>query len=154
MLDGHGGVVIGSELSGGVRNVFAYDCEMNSPNLDRAFRLKSNAHRGGVIENIYLRNIKVGQVGQAAIRINQNYGSKETGTGENYTLFRNIYVENMTCNKSPFAIQLLGNEKLPIENIQIIDCTFENVEKENVAEFVNGLKLVNVRVNGELVMAD
>ncbi len=150
MVDGHGGVVIGSELSGGVRNVFAYDCEMSSPNLERALRLKSNDHRGGIVENIYLRNITVGQVGQAAIRINQNYGSKEAGPGGRYTLFRNIYVEEMTCYKSPYAIQLLGNENLPIENVQIIDCVFENVEHENRVEWVNGFHLENVRINGEL----
>lgn len=62
MKDGHGGIVIGSETSGGVRNVYAYDCEMSSPNLDRALRLKSNKYRGGTIENIYLRDIKVGEV--------------------------------------------------------------------------------------------
>ncbi len=151
MVDGHGGVVIGSELSGGVRNVFAYDCEMSSPNLDRALRLKSNSHRGGVIENIYMRNIKVGEVKGATIRINQNYSSWAEGDGGNYTLFRNIYVENMTCNKARYAIQLLGNENLPIENIQVINCTFENVKDNMVVESVNGLQLVNVSINGEKI---
>ncbi len=103
-----------------------------------------------MIENIYLRNIQVGQVGQAAIRINQNYGSKEQGEGGHYTLFKNIYVEKMTCNQSPFAIQLLGNENLPIENIHIIDCTFENVENENKVDWVNGFNLENVKINGQL----
>ncbi len=148
MVDGHGGVVIGSELSGGVRNVYAYDCEMSSPNLDRALRLKSNSHRGGVIENIFMRDVKVGEVKGAAIRINQNYSSWIKEEGNNYTLFRNIYVENMTCNKARYAIELLGNENLPIENIQVINCSFENVEREMVVESVNGLKLENVTVNG------
>jgi len=61
MKDGHGGVTIGSETSGGVRNVFAEDCRMDSPNLDRALRIKTNSVRGGVIERIYLRDVKVGQ---------------------------------------------------------------------------------------------
>ena len=53
MADGHGGVVIGSEISGGCRNVFVENCEMDSPNLDRVLRLKTNTCRGGVTENIY-----------------------------------------------------------------------------------------------------
>src|SRR5580658_9478514 len=62
MKDGHGGVVVGSEVSGGVRNVFAEDCKMDSPNLICALRLKSNAERGGVIENVFMRNVQVGTV--------------------------------------------------------------------------------------------
>ncbi len=62
MKDGHGGVVIGSEVTGGCYNVFAENCEMNSPNLERALRIKTNSKRGGTIKNIYIRNIEVGQV--------------------------------------------------------------------------------------------
>ena len=60
MKDGHGGVVIGSEISGNIRNVFAEDCTMDSPNLDRALRIKTNSLRGGVVENIYMRNVTIG----------------------------------------------------------------------------------------------
>ena len=56
MKDGHGGVTIGSEVSGGVRNVFTENCDMDSPNLDRALRIKTNSVRGGFIENIFMRN--------------------------------------------------------------------------------------------------
>ena len=60
MKDGHGGVTLGSECSGGIRNVFAQDCRMDSPNLDRVLRFKDNAMRGGVIEHIYMRDIEGG----------------------------------------------------------------------------------------------
>src|SRR6185437_10364812 len=65
MKNGHGGVTVGSEISGGVRNVFAQDCEMNSPTLNIALRIKNNAARGGLIEGIHARNITVGEVSQA-----------------------------------------------------------------------------------------
>ena len=149
MLDGHGGVVFGSESSGGARNIYVYNCEMNSPNLRRALRLKSNKYRGGVIENIFFRDIKVGQVKNAAIRINQNYASQVSNAEINYTTYRNIFVERMTCKKADYAIQLKGLEILPIENIKIINCQFNNIKKENVFEFVNDLVLENVTVNGE-----
>ena len=150
MLDGHGGVVLGSETSGGVRNVYAYNCEMNSPNLDRALRLKSNKYRGGVIENVYLRDIKVGVVKNAAIRINQNYFSKAAPGKIKYTTYRNIFVENMTCEKADYAVQIMGLEEHPIENVKIINSQFNNMEKENMTEFVKGLVLENVVNNKAL----
>jgi polygalacturonase len=149
MLDGHGGVVMGSETSGGVRNVYAYNCEMSSPNLKRALRLKSNKYRGGVIENIYLRDIKVGEVNNAAIRINQNYFSKAAPSEVKYTTYRNIFVENLTCEKADYAVQILGLEEHPIENVKIINCRFNNIKKENVTKSVNGLVLEDVMINGK-----
>lgn len=62
MADGHGGITLGSCISGGVRNIFAEDCYLDSPNLDTAIRIKNNALRGGLLEKFYLRNIRVGQV--------------------------------------------------------------------------------------------
>mgnify|MGYP006286732769 CR=1 FL=1 len=149
MKDGHGGVVIGSEASGGARSVFVYDCEMNSPNLDRALRLKSNKYRGGVVENIFMRDIIVGEVKNAVIRINQNYRSKVSDGEIRYTTYRNIFVENLTCSKADYAIQIMGLEALPIENIKIIDCQFNNIRKENVLEHVEGLVLERVTINGQ-----
>lgn len=68
MEDGHGGVVIGSEISGGCENVYAEDCEMDSPHLDRILRIKTNNCRGGLIQNINMRRIKVGQCGEAVVK--------------------------------------------------------------------------------------
>lgn len=152
MKDGHGGVVLGSETSGGVRNVYAYDCEMDSPNLERALRLKSNKYRGGIIENIYLKNIKVGQVKNAAIRINQNYFSKAEPSEIHYTTYRNIFVENMVCEKADYAIQILGLKEHPVQNVKIINCKFNNIKKENVTESVIDLVFENVEINGEPIL--
>ena len=150
MKDGHGGVTLGSELSGGIRNVFAYDCDMSSPNLARAIRLKSNRYRGGVVENIFFRDIRVGEVSRTAIHINQNYSEKSDVIfgPEKLTVFRNIFVERLSCTKSEYALQIIGMEELPVENVQIINCRFENVEKENVLEFVRELEFKNVEING------
>lgn len=150
MQDGHGGIVIGSETSGGVRNVYAYDCEMSSPHLERALRLKSNKYRGGVIENIFVKNIKVGQVRNAAIIINQNYFEKAASGKIRYTTYRNIFVENMTCEKADYAIQLLGLKEHPIENVKIINSSFNNIKKESILESVNNLLLEKVSINGKI----
>ena len=103
-----------------------------------------------MIENIYLRDIKVGEVNNAAIRINQNYFSKAVPGEVRYTTYRNIFVENMLCDKADFAIQILGLEEHPIENVKIINCQFNNIAKDNVAEHVNKFVLENVMINGEL----
>src|ERR671920_1362031 len=73
MRDGHGGVTVGSEISGGVRYVYAERNTMDSPNLDRALRLKNNAMRGGVLEHIYMRDVTVGQLADAVLSIDLYY---------------------------------------------------------------------------------
>jgi len=73
MRDGHGGVTIGSEISGGCWNVFAHDCRMDSPQLDRALRLKNNAMRGGLLHSIYMRDVTVGQVSDSILSIDFSY---------------------------------------------------------------------------------
>ena len=72
--DGHGGVTMGSETAGGIRQVFAEDCRFDSPNLDSAMRFKTNPDRGGFIENIYLRNCTV-KTARFGIHITMRYAS-------------------------------------------------------------------------------
>jgi polygalacturonase len=147
MKDGHGGVVIGSETSGGTRNVFAENCTMDSPNLDRALRIKTNSVRGGTIENIYLRNIKIGQVAEAVLKVNFQYG--EGDTGDFTPTVRNINMENVTSGKSRYAMSITGYERSPITGIHLKNCIFDNVEKSNVLVGVKNLDLMNVEINGE-----
>jgi polygalacturonase len=143
MRDGHGGVVLGSEMSGGIRNVFAENCEMDSPNLDRAIRLKSNSLRGGYLENLFVRNIRVGQVGDAVVRINLFY---DRDRGEHYPKVRNIHISNVTSEKSKYPFYLVGLENEKIHNVVIENCTFKNAEKPSVFENVHRITLINFRL--------
>jgi polygalacturonase len=143
MRNGHGGVVIGSEVSGSVRNVYAEDCAMDSPTLDRALRIKTNAVRGGVIENVFLRNIKVGQVAEAVVKIDFYY---EEGDNGNFTpVVRNVDVKNVECNKSQFAIWIKAFDRSPARGITIENCTFKNVAEPDVLDNVKDLTLLNVK---------
>jgi polygalacturonase len=145
MKDGHGGVSIGSEISGSVRNVFIEDCSMDSPNLDRALRIKTNAMRGGIVEKVYLRNIKVGQVSEAAIKIDFYYEEGEAG---HFTpIVRDIEVKNLECNKSRFAIWIRTFEKSPATNVSIENCSFQNVTEPNVLDNVRNLSMVGVKIS-------
>jgi polygalacturonase len=148
MKDGHGGVVIGSEISGGARNIFAEKCRMDSPQLDRALRVKTNSVRGGTIENVYMRDVTVGEVAEAIVTIDFFY---EEGEGGPHTpVVRNIEVRNVTSRKSQHALLLRGFKTAPISGVRLEDCTFDGVAKPDVLENVNGVELKNVRINGEL----
>jgi len=147
MKDGHGGVVIGSETSGGTRNVFAENCTMDSPNLDRALRIKTNSVRGGTVENIYMRNVKIGQVAEAVLKVNFQYG--EGDAGDFTPTVRNVNMENVTSGKSKYALSISGYERSPITGIHLKNCIFDNVEKSNILIGVKNLAMDNVMINGE-----
>lgn len=147
MKNGHGGVTVGSEISGGVRNVFAEDCQMDSPRLDMALRIKNNAARGGDIENINARRITVGQVAQAAVSIDFNYEEGERGAYR--PIVRGVSVNDLTTQKAKYALYLRGFKNDPIQGISVSDCDFEGVAQGFVAENVENVSLHNVRVNGK-----
>ena len=128
MADGHGGVVIGSEISGGCDNIFAEDSVMDSPNLDRVLRIKTNTCRGGINQNIYMRNIKVGQCKEAVMRINLVYEPNEIAERGHVPTVRNVYMENVTCEKSKYGVLINGlEESSQIYNINVKNCTFKGL---------------------------
>ena len=148
MKDGHGGVVIGSEISGGARHIYAERCQMDSPNLDRALRIKTNAMRGGVVEHVYMRDVQVGQVAEAVVTINFFY--EEADKGNYPPVVRDVEVRKVTSRKSQHALLLRGFPSAPIRDVRVVDCAFDGVEKPDWLEAVNGLVLANVKVNGTL----
>ena len=147
MKDGHGGVVMGSEMSGGVRNVFVEDCTMDSPNLDRALRIKTNSVRGGFVENIYMRNVTIGQVGDAVLKINFYYGEKDSG--QFTPRVRNIHMENVTSEKSKYGLLIQAYQRAPVTDIHIENCSFQSVAQPNVLEGVKNVRFDNVTINDE-----
>lgn len=146
MKDGHGGVTIGSEISGSVRNVFAENCRMDSPHLERALRLKTNAVRGGVLENIHMRNVQIGQVSDAIVSVDFTY--EEGAAGSFMPTVRNVSVRDVKSTKSNYALYLRGFEKAPITDIRLENCTFDNVARSSVYEYAHGVSLKAVKING------
>jgi polygalacturonase len=147
MKDGHGGVTIGSEMSGGVRNVFAEDCQLSSPNLNQALRVKTNAMRGGTIENVFLRNLTIGEIADAVFEVDFFY--EEGLKGPERPVVRNIEIFNVTCKKAKYALYVRGFPDAPIRDVRLDHCNFENVGSANVVESVEGLKLRGVTINGK-----
>lgn len=146
MKDGHGGVVIGSEISGGARNIFAINCIMDSPNLDRILRLKTSSSRGGTIENIFMKDIKVGAYADAAITCNMFYEKP----GKFMPVIRNIWVENVDVERGgEYGIFVNAYKESPVQNLQIINCNIRGVKTPMKIDYVKDLKLENVKINGK-----
>ncbi|NDV83249.1 glycoside hydrolase family 28 protein [Bacteroides sp. 51] len=144
MENGHGGVVIGSEISGGARYVFAENSKMSSPLLDRALRIKTSSMRGGTIEDIYMRNVEVGQVKQEAIYITMFYEDK----GDHMPIIKNIGVENLRVKQGgKVGIRIEGYKASPVTDIYLKDIDIETSERAYQLENVENLCLENVKVN-------
>jgi polygalacturonase len=149
MKDGHGGVVIGSEISGGARDIFAERCRMDSPQLDRALRIKTNSVRGGTVEGVYMRDVTVGEVAEAVVTIDYFY--EEGDAGRYPPIVRDVEVRNVTSRKSKHGLLLRGYAHDPIADVRVIDCKFDGVAEGDVIEAVRELARTNVVVNGSPV---
>ena len=154
MKNGHGGVVLGSEISGGCRNVFAENCKMDSPDLDRVIRIKTNTCRGGIIENLYARNIEVGQCGESVLKINLDYEQKELCCRGYAPTVRNINIENVTCQKSKYGVQIIALDSVcNVYDINVKNCHFNGVKDGNFESGkTRNVNFDNLFINGSLVL--
>jgi len=154
MHNGHGGVVVGSEISGGCKNVFAHDCVMDSPQLDRVLRIKTNSCRGGIIENIFVKDVKVGQCGESVLKINLDYEHNEICCRGNYPTVRNVLMENVTCEKSKYGVQIIGlDEDTYVYDIDVRNCRFNGVQQGNFQSGkVRDVRFDRLYINGGLAL--
>ena len=156
MQDGHGGVVIGSEISGGCENVYAENCRMDSPNLERILRIKTNNCRGGLIQNINMRKVTVGQCKEAVLKINLDYERKEICYRGFEPTVRNVSMEDVTCQKSNYGVLIIGrNEVENVYDINVKNCTFNGVVKKPVQMTgkTRNVKFENLMINGSLILS-
>ena len=154
MKNGHGGVVIGSEISGGCRNVYAENNVMDSPELERVVRIKTNTCRGGVIENINARNIKVGVCKESVLKINLDYEPKEVCCRGFVPTVRNINIENITCEKSKYGVQIIALDSVcNVYDINVKNCHFNGVKDGNFSSGqTRDVRFDNLFINGSLVL--
>ena len=140
MRDGHAGTAIGSEISGSCSNVFVENCEMSSPNLVCALRLKSNAMRGGVLQNIFMRNVNVGVVKDSVLQIDFLY---DEGTNGIYKpVARNVVMENIRVAQTPRVLNVRGFPAASISDVRIYNSTFKQIQKPD--QIIDAdVKLVN-----------
>ncbi len=154
---GHGGVTIGSEMSGGIRNVFVDNCVFLG--TDQGLRFKSTRGRGGVVENIYYRNISMKDIPTDAIGFTMSYGGQAPDevegpsaapaaippVDEGTPRFRNIFFSNILCNGARRAIALTGLPEMPVENIRF-DGVVISARQGFQAQFASNVKVANTRI--------
>jgi polygalacturonase len=154
---GHGGFVVGSEMSGGVRNIMVRNCQFLG--TDVGLRFKSTRGRGGIVENIFVDGVSMTDIVTYAVTFSMYYGGKsvaevladgDTNTevkpepvDETTPVFRNIDIRNVTCSHAGYAMEFNGLPEMPIQNISLKnilikadhDATFQyckDIKKENV----------------------
>ena len=134
VFKGHGGFVVGSEMSGGVRNVSVSNCQFLG--TDVGLRFKSKRGRGGVVENIWIRNVSMIDIPTEPVAFNLYYGGKsavevlESGEkrpvrvapmpiDETTPCFRNIHIEYLVCRNARRALYFNGIPEMPIKNVSL-----------------------------------
>ena len=138
---GSGGIVFGSETSGGIRNIYVHDAYFDG--CDRGIRFKTTRGRGNVIENIYIENVEMKNIEAQAINFNSYYEREATGKSP---LFRNVYINNIRLNGARTAIEMIGLPEKWLENINIKNAVFENVANGAIAHRVKELTLEDVSI--------
>ena len=150
MADGHGGVVIGSEISGGFSNLFVEDCDMDSPDLLRVIRIKTSDCRGGVVENVNVRNVTIGKCSEAVLKINLKYEPNEQCNRGFPPFVRNVTLENVTSEESRYGIYIIGLDSTEnVSGITLMNCNFRGVKDGNSISGAGHIKLRKVLINGE-----
>ena len=154
---GHGGFVVGSEMSGGVKNILVENCQFLG--TDVGLRFKSTRGRGGIVENININNVSMTDIKTDAITFNMYYGGKSVAemladgdnpdnvtkvpVTEETPIFRNINIKNIVCNGAGRAMEFNGLPEMPIDGISLenvmiqakrdaVFTNYKNLKKKNV----------------------
>jgi len=150
MKDGHGGVVLGSEISAGVRNVYVRNCKMDSPELERAIRIKTNTLRGGFVENVFVKNIHVGQVKEAVLKINTYYGIYANQEGNFIPSIKNIHLEDVKVeNGGKFGVLIKGRAENPVKNVTLTNVHINGAKTPLSIENSEPIIFKNTTINGK-----
>lgn len=150
MLSGHGGVVIGSEMSGSVRKVTISNCVFDG--TDRGIRIKSTRGRGGVVEDIRVSNIIMSNIKREAVVLNLKYSEMPVEPmSERTPLFRDISISGLTAVGVKTPVKIVGLEEAPVTDIILRDINVKNAREKCIFENCERIRLTDVIVNGKEV---
>ncbi|HMP91572.1 MAG TPA: glycosyl hydrolase family 28 protein, partial [Phnomibacter sp.] len=154
MLSGHGGVVIGSEMSGGVKKITISNCVFDG--TDRGIRIKTTRGRGGIVEDIRVDNIVMKNIRDQAIVLDMEYSKTQPeAVSERTPRFRNIRLSNITAYTKR-ALYINGLAEMPVQEISMHD-VFIEAETGVLIRNAADIELHNLRVNtktGPLLSAE
>lgn len=170
VFKGHGGFVVGSEMSAGVKNIYVSDCQFLG--TDVGLRFKSKRGRGGVVENIYIKNISMFDIQTDAITFDLYYGGKSAvevladgdqkaqqkvdmqKVDETTPVFRNIDIEHVICRGARRAAYFNGLPEMPVENVDIKDMEINNADEGIVINRTTGVTLNDIKINAKTHILD
>ncbi len=149
VFQGHGGFVVGSEMSGGVKNISVSNCQFLG--TDVGLRFKSRRGRGGVVENIYIRDINMFDIATESFLFDLYYGGKSAvealedgdqtpvesvvpAVDETTPVFKNIYVKNLVSRNARRAMFFNGLPEMKIENINVENVTISATKGAELVE--------------------
>lgn len=162
VLHGHGGFVVGSEMSGGVKNVYVTDCTFLG--TDVGLRFKSTRGRGGVVEGIYIENIHMINIPNEPLLFDLFYGGKAPDevteedlkasnaitavppVTEETPVFKDIHISNVYCKGSGRAMFFNGLPEMRIQNVNIKDVVISDATEGAVLSQADGVTLENVKI--------
>ncbi len=151
VLHGHGGFVVGSEMSGGARNILISDCSFIG--TDVGLRFKSTRGRGGVVENIYIRDIVMTNIPEEPLLFDLFYGKKGKATAdsippvsEETPIFRDIHIQDIVCRGAGRAMYFNGLPEMKIQNITIDNVAIINASSGIVINQADNVKITNTTV--------
>ncbi len=163
VLHGHGGFVVGSEMSGGVKNIYVTDCTFLG--TDVGLRFKSTRGRGGVVEGIYIENINMINIPNEPLLFDLFYGGKAPNevtdeeknqvdesvppVTEETPEFRDIHIKNVYCNGSGRAMFFNGLPEMPISNVTVENVVITNAKEGAVISQGNGITLKNIQIQAK-----
>lgn len=148
----HGGFVIGSEMSGGARNIFVYDCSFMG--TDKGLRFKTARGRGGIVENIYIKNISMKNIVTNAIYFDMYYFTKAPVAGQKEEIpavttatpqFQNFEISNIVCNGAETGIFLRGLPEMSVKNIILRNIVLKTNKAIEIIE-ASGIQLNNIQL--------
>lgn len=152
MASRHSGLCIGSEMSGGVRNVYMEDCTAEA--VSSALYFKGNVDRGGIVENVRARRIHVKHVRDGVVRFDTTYRAQDIRGGTSAPVFRDFLIEDVTCDESQtFALSIEGLPGTPIRDVTLRRLTVAKARDAARITETQNLQLENVTVNGAPISA-
>jgi len=142
-----GGIVIGSEMSGGVRNILAHDCEFH--NIMNGMKIKSKKGRGGYVQNIEYRNIKASKL-LYGISVTLKYSYDDIFAGNDLEAMpdiKNIHFENFECDTAENAVLLQGVSGCHVSDISLKNINVKNAKNGIVCEYADNVSMENVSIS-------